>query len=140
MIRASAVVDHAAVIGEALDTARAALANLEAARKAERRRRRAAVTVDHGLPAIAGRIGADAGALAHGLRFGLAAGRKAARNVRSGAASHDDAAALAWLAVDALALVSALEPDADGWRAARIGAEAAAETGGRMARAHVVAP
>lgn len=126
-------------LSEALAMASRATADIRTARAALQSRRPRAM-VDPDVPAVAGRVQPDARTLARAMRVALAIGRQVAARAAGGAPIPADAAALAWLAVDALALASALEPDADGWRAARIAAEAAAETGGRTARAHVVTP
>lgn len=96
--------------------------------------------VDHDLPTVRGRLPAlDAARLALELRAAMVAARAVRRRVMAGERTADDALTLAWLAVDALTLAAILDP-ADGYRAARIAAEAAAESGGRTARAHVVEP
>lgn len=96
--------------------------------------------IDHGLPTVRGRLPAlDAARLALELRAAMVAARAVRRRIMAGTAGPDDALTLAWLAVDVLTLAAVLEP-AEGYRAARIAAEAAAESGGRTARAHVVEP
>ena len=98
------------------------------------------VPVDRTLPAIRGRLEPIAAArLALELRPAMVAARAVRRRILAGAGTADDALTLAWLAVDVLTLADILEP-AEGYRAARIAAEAAAESGGRTARAHVVNP
>lgn len=93
-----------------------------------------------GLPTVPGRLpGLDAGALAGELSAMLPDTRARLARIAAGELDDDDAAALAWLAVDCLALAERIEPR-DGWRAARMTAEAAAESGGATGRAHVVTP
>lgn len=93
-----------------------------------------------GLPTVPGRLPAlDGGKLARELAVMLLDTCGRLERIASGATCPDDAGALAWLAVDCLTLVERLEPR-DGWRAARMTAEAAAESGGMTGRAHVVTP